>query len=204
MRTKNTKTESARSADMRITNTKSKILYEGKSLLQRFGYNGFSFQDIAQVVGVKKPSLYDHYGSKEELVLAIISDYAQKFEDWKLKVNNLSPEQKIKSVFKIFESFSCDNKKVCPVLALTIDLSTVSKPVLNEMKNFIHNWMTWLEEVIKDGQKNKIFRTDINANELSKLIYSQVMGSQLQAKILGKPNLILDSSDLVIELIKKK
>lgn len=188
----------------RIIDTKLKILKEGRSLLQIHGYNGFSFQDIANTIGIKKPSLYDHYGSKDELIIAILKDYERLFEDWKIQVHKLSPIEKIKGVFSVFYSFSCDRKKVCPVLALITDLNAVSKPVQNEMKKFMDNWLQWVNQVIKDGQKQKIFKADINSRQLSELLYSQIMGSQIQAKIKNHPDLILESSELLISLITKK
>lgn len=189
---------------MRTTDTKEKILKEGRALLQKYGYNGFSFQDIANAVGIKKPSLYDHYESKDDLMIAILVEYGKLFEDWKAKVISLAPEEKIKSVFKVFYTFSCDHKKVCPVLALITDLKVLSKPVQNAMKVFIDNWLIWLTEVIKEGQNQKNIRGDIKAAELAQLIYGQIMGAQLQAKIKNDPQLIMDSSEIVSALIAKK
>lgn len=189
---------------MRTTDTKEKILKEGRALLQKYGYNGFSFQDIANTVGIKKPSLYDHYKSKDELMVAILVEYGRLFEDWKPKVMSLTPQEKIKSVFKVFYTFSCDHKKVCPVLALITDLKALSKPVQNAMRLFIDNWLSWLTDVVKQGQKQNSIRVDIKAADLSQLIYSQIMGAQLQAKIKNNPELIMEAAEMVSALIAKK
>lgn len=189
---------------MRRTSTKEKILKEGKSLLQQYGYNGFSFQDIANSVGIKKPSLYDHFSSKDDLIIAILAEYNQLFEAWKIQVNDLNPPEKIRKVFQVFYSFSCDHKKVCPVLALIADMKVISKSAQKEMKNFIDNWLDWLSEIILEGQTKNVFQNNISPHDLSSFIYSQLMGSQLQAKIQGNPNLINEASELVLILIKKR
>ena len=93
---------------MRLTETKSKMLKEGRALLQKHGYNGFSFQDIANILEIKKPSLYDHYSSKEDLIVAILEDYSEKFDHWAEKINSFSPLQKIDQVFLAFYSFSIE------------------------------------------------------------------------------------------------
>ena len=186
---------------MKALDTKSKILKEGRSLLQRHGYNGYSFQDIADTIGIKKPSLYDHYSSKEELMVAILEEYDKLFIEWTEKVHALPPKEKIRQVFHVFYSFSCDSKKVCPVLALITDLKVLSKPVQTAMKAFIDKWLTWLSAVIKEGQKSKSIRSDLKPDALSQMIYSQIMGAQLQAKIKNNPNIILDAASGVLALI---
>jgi len=189
---------------MRTTGTKAKILKEGRSLLQKHGYNGFSFQDIADVLKIKKPSLYDHYSSKEKLIIAILEDYGIMFEIWTEKVKDLSSSEKIRQVFHVFYSFSCDGKKVCPVLALTTDLKILTKPIQLAMKSFIDKWLLWLSEVLADGQKKQVIRMDIAPAELSQIIYSQIMGAQLQAKIRNNPALILDSANSIMTLISPR
>jgi TetR/AcrR family transcriptional regulator, transcriptional repressor for nem operon len=189
---------------VRNSETKSKILKEGRSLLQKHGYNGFSFQDIANTLEIKKPSLYDHYASKEDLIIAILKDYGEMFEVWTEKVKDLSPLEQIKQVFQVFYSFSCDGKKVCPVLSLIVDLKVLSKAIQNAMKTFIDNWMEWLRIVIKKGQKLKVIRPDLDATLLSQLIYGQVMGSQLQARIKNKPAMALESAEMISKLIAVK
>jgi TetR/AcrR family transcriptional regulator, transcriptional repressor for nem operon len=185
-------------------NTKSKVLKIGRSLLQQHGYNGFSFQDIAHILEIKKPSLYDHYASKEDLIIAILDNYEHLFQSWTQTVKDLSPIEQIKQVFKVFYHFCCDGKKVCPVLSLITDLTVLSSPTQKAMKNFITQWLAWLTEVIIQGQKLKKIRSDLKADELAQLIYSQIMGSQLQARIKNKPFLTLEAADLIIKLIQQK
>ena len=51
--------------------TKARALREAQGLLQTFGFNGFSFQHIADLLGIKKPSLYDHFKSKEDILTSV-------------------------------------------------------------------------------------------------------------------------------------
>lgn len=188
---------------MKKSTTKEKILIEGKSLLQRHGLNGFSFQDIANKLEIKKPSLYDHYSSKEVLVLAILKNYDDSFDKWTEKVSVMKPIDQIRAVFDIFYSFSSDKKKVCPILSLTADTNSLSKDVQTEMKAFIDKWLTWLETKVKEGQAKDQIRHDLDVTTLSNFIYSLGMGSQVLARMKNNPTLTTSAGDLLIMFIKK-
>jgi len=184
--------------------TKEKILKEGRSLLQKHGYNGFSFQDIADKIEIKKPSLYDHFASKEALMIAIIHKYSEAFEAWTASVSSFSPLEKIRKVFDIYYAFTCDKQKVCPILALMVDMRDLSKDVQKEMKVFVDTWLSWLEQQITEGQKNKMIRQDMPAPLLANFIYSQGMGCQFQSRLQNNPEMTLSSGDLIVSFIQKK
>lgn len=184
--------------------TKEKILKEGRSLLQKHGYNGFSFQDIADKIEIKKPSLYDHFSSKEALMIAIIHKYGEAFEAWSLSVSSYSPLEKIRKVFDIYYAFTCDKQKVCPILALMVDMRDLSKDVQKEMKSFVDKWLAWLELQITEGQKSRMIRQDMPADLLANFIYSQGMGCQFQSRLQNNPEMTLSSGDLIVSFIQKK
>lgn len=52
--------------------TKERVLAAALELFGRKGYDGVSMNDIAQAVGVRAPSLYKHFESKEALWAALV------------------------------------------------------------------------------------------------------------------------------------
>lgn len=60
--------------------TKQKILKEALNLFSEKGYNAVYVGDIAQAVGIKAPSLYKHYKSKQEIFLAILEEMKEGYE----------------------------------------------------------------------------------------------------------------------------
>jgi TetR/AcrR family transcriptional repressor of nem operon len=189
---------------LRISGTKEKILKEGRALLQRHGYNGFSFQDIADRLDIKKPSLYDHYASKEDLILAILQDYNDTFDRWIMTVKEDTPLQRVQKVFDVFYVFSCDKGKVCPVLSLAADFQGLTKVVQKEMKAFVDKWLHWLELQIAEGQKKGQIRKDMDAKNLAIFIYNQAMGSQFQARVQANPKMTVSAGHNIITFIRAK
>ena len=62
--------------------TREEILSVTRNLIQTRSYLGFSFQDVADQVGVRKPSLYYHFRTKEELGVNVLNDATDDFRAW--------------------------------------------------------------------------------------------------------------------------
>lgn len=65
---------------MKQEDTKKIILKKALELFSERGYDSVSVGEIAQKVGIKAPSLYNHYKSKEEIFQAIVRDTAERYE----------------------------------------------------------------------------------------------------------------------------
>ncbi len=52
-------------------NTKEKIILSTLDLASKYGLKSLSMSQIAESVGIKKPSLYNHFNSKQELIKEI-------------------------------------------------------------------------------------------------------------------------------------
>ncbi len=65
---------------MRQEDTKQKILDEALRLFSERGYDAVSVGEIAQAVGVKAPSLYNHFPGKQAIFEAIVESTAARYE----------------------------------------------------------------------------------------------------------------------------
>lgn len=62
--------------------TKSEdILSAGRAVFLRLGYAATSMEGIAQAAGVSKQTVYNHFGSKEELFAAIVRKRCEKIKE---------------------------------------------------------------------------------------------------------------------------
>lgn len=61
--------------------TKERILLEALKLFSQFGYEAVSVEQIAKAVGIKAPSLYKHYKSKQHIFDAIFDEMQKRFAE---------------------------------------------------------------------------------------------------------------------------
>ncbi len=65
---------------MKQEDTKQKILDKALELFSTQGYDSVSVGEIAKAVGIKAPSLYNHYPSKQAIFDAIVESTAAQYE----------------------------------------------------------------------------------------------------------------------------
>ncbi len=66
---------------MKQEDTKQKILEKALELFSAYGYDSVSVGEIAKAVGIKAPSLYNHYPSKQAIFDAIVEATAAQYEE---------------------------------------------------------------------------------------------------------------------------
>lgn len=113
-----------------LQSRKQQILEEAARLFRKKGFKGTSLQQIAQVVGMESPSLYNHIKSKQELLSILLMGNARLFN------------QRIQ---EIHDSRLSVLDKIDRVISLHIEL-TVNNP--DAMSLMLNEW-THLEEVDK-------------------------------------------------------
>ena len=169
--------------------TKTRIVSEGHALLQRFGFNGFSFQHIADRLGMKKPSLYDHFESKEALGNELIDRYREVFIAWAERASGESPSERLEKLFAMFSRFCREQHKMCPVTALSADMNTLPKSMRKNLESMAECYESWMETVIREGIRRGEFATKADPKALATVVLSIALGSQHLARMRHKPEL---------------
>lgn len=91
---------------MENKSTKKKIMESALELFSEKGYSAVSVAQIAKEVGIKAPSLYKHYKSKQDIFGAILQEMDLRYRQQVkvLQLNGVKPEDDV----KIYENISED------------------------------------------------------------------------------------------------
>lgn len=166
--------------------TKTKALDLGRHYLQTLGFNGFSFQTVADALGIKKASLHYYFASKEEMGLAILEDYQNAYVSWAKKIHDLPADKKMEQMLQMFYKIGKDKNKICPLGALCSDFNTMSEKIQDRLREFHFQQRKWLIATIKDGMNNKIFREDLNPTVVADSFLAAIQGGLQVARMRGE------------------
>ena len=85
---------------MKQEDTKKRILEKALELFALNGYDSVSVGEIAKAVGIKAPSLYNHFASKRAIFDAIVEETASKYEQYTGGIDiHVRDAKKVRSVF---------------------------------------------------------------------------------------------------------
>ncbi|MEW2131465.1 TetR/AcrR family transcriptional regulator [Streptomyces sp. NPDC005435] len=90
--------------------TRAAIRRVALDLFTASGYEATSMREIAEVLGIKKASLYYHFAGKEDIVRSLVEQRGAEAEDllaW-LETQPRTPESAKAAVLRWVESFSAD------------------------------------------------------------------------------------------------
>lgn len=182
--------------------TKSQAIETGKALLQLKGFNGFSFQDIADELGIRKASLHYHFSSKEELGLALIADYEDAFSQWCETVQELDPMDQLEKFCLIFYRISQDNLKICPTGVFCSDYNTLPTSMQKRLGQFHKTQSKWLEKTITAARKDKDVTKALSPKELASLILANIQGSLQLARMNENASFTKNNAANLLKLLE--
>lgn len=163
--------------------TKQAILDAAEALILTRGYNGFSYQDIATVVGIRKASIHHHFQSKEVLAAAFVGRYDHRFQAWQAEVDGLPVDGKLVSLLEMFKHVSDNAEKICPMGMLTAEYPTLPPLVQDALRKLLGDMDSWLVQVLAQGQAEKTLKPEPAAPVLAKVMINAMSASMKMARV---------------------
>lgn len=74
--------------------TKEKILFQALDLFSKYGYSDVTMKNVADKVGIKAPSIYKHFKSKEEIFYMILENAIVRLDE---RIHNVDDYKIIKN-----------------------------------------------------------------------------------------------------------
>ncbi len=109
---------------------REQILDHAITLMMLRGYNGFSYRDLSDLVGVKTSSIHYYFPSKDDLVLEAVSVYS---DDVLSAVRTIDPalpaDVKLSLYTKMFGRTLGDGNMICLCGMLAADIESLPENV---------------------------------------------------------------------------
>lgn len=168
--------------------SRTEILDVAQQLTQTRSFGGFSFQDVADAVGVRKPSLYHYFPSKDELAVALIQRIRKQFRDWTIYVADRGPLHKLKSYFKMLREYVGAGGRVCTGGSFISSWDTVAPAVRDEVEKLLADQTRWVADVIEAGRRAGAFRAGaVAAAEQAEWVVATTQGALMLSRVQADP-----------------
>lgn len=180
--------------------TKKQIMDLAENFLLTRGYNGFSYNHVSSELNIKNAAVHYHFPTKTELGIAIIKRARQQFEKWAQspRIIGMSSSKKLDTFFDFFRYYLRFEGHACLGSALEHDFNTLPKPMQEETRALISDFLTWLENVLKEGRKSGAFSFSGKPKEQAVFVLAGLQGASQMVRATDKTYL-----DMAIRRIKQ-
>ena len=161
------------------------VLDRALQIFWRNGYEGTSMQDLVDGMQINRASIYDTFGSKEELYLNALRRYQthNQCQVQQLLTQHTSVREALNQLLEnmIQESVSDPEKKGCFVVNATTGLANRNEAVNRIVSENEQRMAYAFEDLIKQGQTQGEIAKDQDARVLSSYIFSSLQGLRVLA-----------------------
>lgn len=135
----------------RPMDTKTQILATAADLLQKRSMNGFSLQDVADRVGIRKPSLFHHYRNKDALVADVVEASILAFSKRIDAAQAQPPARRLETFLAVYVSNIGAGSRLCPVGGILGDWDHLAPELQQRAQRLLDLQQRWLENIALDG-----------------------------------------------------
>lgn len=172
--------------------TSDDILTCARSLIVAGGYNGFSYADIAEVVGIRKASIHHHFPSKADLVRTLVARYREDaiaaLADLALQVSD--PLEQLRRYVGYWEACIADaTAPFCVCALLASQLPVLPEEIALEVRAHFRALSDWLATVMESGARTGEIRLTRSPHVEADAFMATVHGAMLSARAYGDPKI---------------
>ena len=163
--------------------TREQILDQAQGLVQTLGYDGFSFADVADRVGLRKASIHHHFATKADLGVGLVSRFRRDCSTRLLGIDpGLDPIVQLAGFVGLFrETLEAGRMCLCGVLAA--GFAGLPEPVRSEVQTAVGEMELWLARTIEQGRTSGAFRITGSPESQARFLLAGLEGAMLLSRL---------------------
>ncbi|GLU28070.1 MULTISPECIES: TetR/AcrR family transcriptional regulator [Brucella/Ochrobactrum group] len=166
------------------------ILVSARELIVRGGYNGFSYADIAEIVGIRKASIHHHFPTKLDLVLTLVNQYRLNAETGiaQLEQNVTDPVDQLRAFVDHWAQCIEDGSRpFCVCALLASELPLLPREIAIEVNAYFQLLSKWLARVFESASKLGRIHISRAPEVEAEVFMAMVHGAMLSARAFADP-----------------
>lgn len=174
------------------TTTSDEIIRCARTLIVTGGYNGFSYADIADVVGIRKASIHHHFPTKVDLVRTLLERYREEFDAGIAEMESHFPDplDQLRAYTGFWEACIGDPTTAFCICALLASEMPLLPPELADLlRGHFQALSAWLTTVMERGVDTGSMVLTGTASTEAETFMATMHGAMLSARAYGDPSI---------------
>ncbi|HEY6473770.1 MAG TPA: TetR/AcrR family transcriptional regulator [Acidimicrobiales bacterium] len=167
--------------------TRAAVLDIAEGLLQRRGFNGFSYADISSELGVTNAALHYYFPGKAELGHALITRYADRFVTSLSAIEDSEPTApgRLRAYVVLYRTV-LERGRMCLCGMLAAEYHTLPEPMRESVMGFFDRNHDWLTRVLEQGRADDTIRLAGHPRATAEMVVGALEGAMLVARTYGE------------------
>jgi TetR/AcrR family transcriptional repressor of nem operon len=171
-----------------VLTTSDNIIRCARSLIVAGGYNGFSYADISNIVGIRKASIHHHFPNKVDLVRTLVARYREEADRGiaELERHCPDPADQLRAYTEFWaECISDPANSFCVCALLASEIPVLPQPIVLEVRAHFRALAAWLTSVMERGSRQGGLVLSGTAQAEAEAFMATVHGAMLSARAYG-------------------
>src|SRR5271157_1567039 len=140
-----------RNRAMSDRDTRRELLDLAETLVRTRGYNGFSYRDLAEQIGIKTASIHYHFPTKGDLGEALIENEREVFARnlAQLDAAEKDPRRRLERFIQLFQSTTIGrDNRMCLGAMLAVEQETLPEAVGQGVRRLFADNEVWIAKLL--------------------------------------------------------
>jgi len=170
--------------------TRAAILDSALRLASQMGLEGLSIGALAEVAGMSKSGVFAHFGSREELQIAVIREYHRRFEEEVFfpAMRELRGVPRLRALFERWlRRVSVEVDSGCIYISGAVEFDDRPGPVRDALVSMVRSWQDALERAIRIAIEDGQLKPDTDAQQMLFEMHGLILALHHDARLMRTP-----------------
>lgn len=186
---------------MKTQSVREQLLEHASMLIRRRGYNGFSYRDLAVLVGVKTSSIHYYFPSKDDLVLEVVRRYRESMTARLQTIDTALPlTEQARRYIEPMRS-GMDVGQICLVGMLSAEVMVLPDSVRGLLKDHFQINETWIVGLLRRAEAERGQPYPVPPAAFAKVLYGAIQNGLVTARMSGSTDRFDAATDMLLDAV---
>jgi len=187
---------------MKPQSVREQLLEHTLALIRRRGVNGFSYRDLAELVGVKTSSIHYYFPSKDDLVLEAVKEYSARVMDRLHGLDDLpTPQDQARAYLEMLRTVAGGSGQVCLVGMLASEALCLSEAAQAVVREFFRMHEARLAKMLEHAQRQYGKVLPVLPAALAQVLYAALQSALVSGRLFGSYERLEAAGKLLMDYV---
>lgn len=187
---------------MKTHSVRDQLLEHASVLIRQRGYNGFSYRDLAELVGVKTSSIHYYFPAKDDLVLEVVRLYRERSQARLAAIDTTLPliEQAERYVGPLRNDIELN--QICLAGMLSAEVLALPDAIRSYLQAHFQANETWIANLLRRAEAERGQPYPVPPQLLAKVLYGAIQNGIITARMSGSTDRLDAAADMLLGAVR--